>query len=334
MTIDVWKPSNTQWDEYWRLCPSAMYFQGREWAEIWAEYSHGRMSPSPIGCTFADGQKVIIPLSREKVILGLSRVYHLSPAGTFGGWLSPSSLSREKQDALGQFLVGRYLDLEWRMNPYECTQELQAARIDYTYRLDLSMGFEAVYRRWTGGHARAVRKARREGVEVALAHSAEEWADYYDAYTDTLARWGEAALVRYRRELFDIIASRSSPHVKLFLAKYGSRTIAGVLCLYSPRIAVVWHDAVLAEYFPLKPVHLLMYEAIRRAADEGFQWFDFNPSGWLDGVAAFKRFFGAAATRADHYSARSARTRALAKLAHVVKKATRYRSSAAEGPPP
>ncbi|MCU0256619.1 MAG: GNAT family N-acetyltransferase, partial [Vicinamibacterales bacterium] len=244
--------------------------------------------------------------------------------GTFGGWLSPDPLSPDRAQALARFLVARYPDLEWRLSPYAPAGDVAGAVVDHTYRLDLTEGFEAVRRRASIGHAHGARKARREGVRVVLAESAEDWADYFEVYRDTLARWGERTQVRYRRELFEAIAARRSPHVTLLLARHGSRTLAGTLCLCSPRIAVSWHSAARAAHFRLRPMDLLVHDAIRRAADEGRQWFDFNPSGWLEGVAAFKRGFGAEAVRADLYSARSARTRALATLSRAVKRVLRY----------
>ncbi len=52
------------------------------------------------------------------------------------------------------------------------------------------------------------------------------------------------------------------------------------------------HGAALEDYFTLRPVNLLLYEAIKHACEEGYAWFDFNPSGGHEGVRAFKRSFG------------------------------------------
>jgi hypothetical protein len=36
-----------------------------------------------------------------------------------------------------------------------------------------------------------------------------------------------------------------------------------------------------------------MYEIIKSCCEEGYSWFDFNPSAGLEGVRAFKESFGA-----------------------------------------
>ena len=43
---------------------------------------------------------------------------------------------------------------------------------------------------------------------------------------------------------------------------------------------------------PCGRVHLLMYTAIEHACRNGYSWFDFNPSGGHEDVAAFKKGFG------------------------------------------
>jgi lipid II:glycine glycyltransferase (peptidoglycan interpeptide bridge formation enzyme) len=83
------------------------------------------------------------------------------------------------------------------------------------------------------------------------------------------------------------------------LAKYEDRSIAGALCFYTKNHVVYWHGAAYSDYFELRPVNLLMYEAIKDACENGYSWFDFNPSGGHEGVKAFKKSFGPTALRSD-----------------------------------
>ena len=65
----------------------------REWAEIWRDYSGGRIRPAPRMIEFSDGTSALLPLSLETAYRGLGRAYLSSPAGTFGGWISKHTLT-------------------------------------------------------------------------------------------------------------------------------------------------------------------------------------------------------------------------------------------------
>ncbi len=299
MTLCVaktWVPSAYEWDDAWINCPYSTYFQSREWAETWAVYSDGKITPAPLGVALSDGTRIVLPFSREKLFRGLASRYISSPAGTFGGWLADNSLDDQHQSLLIDLVSSQYSDLIWRLNPYEKlihTKRLGHMTKDETYCLDLSIGLEKIYRCSTKGHSSAVRKARKAGVEIELAETSEDWKHYFHVYQDSLERWGVKARVAYTQYLFDLLFLCESPNIKLWLARHDGLVIAGALCFYSPSHVVYWHGAALSSHFNLRPVHLLIYEVIKDAEKRNSRWFDFNPSGGLDGVKAFKRSFGA-----------------------------------------
>jgi hypothetical protein len=295
----TWVPSTQEWDDAWRSCSYSTFFHGREWAEIWAEYRKGKISPDPLCVALKDGTKILLPFSKEKLCLGLIDRHLSSLAGTFGGWLADVSLSEQQQTILLRFIAERYSNLIWRFNPYEGVlpfNNLFHIMNDETHALNLLHGFDEVNREWTKGNAsvvRKARKARKAGVMVRLAVTRDDWAAYFRIYENSLNRWGEDATSAYTWPLFDIMYRHASPNIKLWLAEHESVVIAGALCFYSPQHVVYWHGAALSQYFQLRPVNLLMYEVIRDAAGLGYKWFDFNPSGRLEGVKAFKKSFGA-----------------------------------------
>jgi lipid II:glycine glycyltransferase (peptidoglycan interpeptide bridge formation enzyme) len=63
--------------------------------------------------------------------------------------------------------------------------------------------------------------------------------------------------------------------------------------LYHRRHVVYWHGVTDPSYAHCHPVHVLLATAIEDACGRGLRWFDFNPSGGLDGVEQFKSGFGA-----------------------------------------
>jgi lipid II:glycine glycyltransferase (peptidoglycan interpeptide bridge formation enzyme) len=181
------------------------------------------------------------------------------------------------------------------VNPYDPLQNEARARAtqgDETQTCDLAQGFDALYNQWAKERRADVRKARSHGVIARPAETINEWRTYYEMYEQSLKRWGEKASSVYKWALFEEMAMLNSPWIKLWLAFYAGRAVAGALCLNAPKHAVYWHGAALDEYFRVCPVSLLLYEACRGASLENKWWFDFNPSGGHQGVSAFKSKFG------------------------------------------
>jgi hypothetical protein len=304
---DVRKATPREWDDVWWKCVYGTYFQSRQWAEIWASYTAGKpnsLTPSPRIITFSDKREALLPLSVQRR-RGLVKHYFMSPEGTFGGWLSKDELSGAHARVLIDYLMKDLGNIMWRLNPYDGSltgitfSDAHEVEDDETQVMDLGDGFDGICTIWSrGGHhalARDIRKAVKAGVTCAGATSEAEWEEYYRVYQASLLRWGDLPSAGYDWGLFQRIYRLASPYVKLWLAKYDNRVVAGALCFYARRHVAYWHGAALGEYFKVMPTTLVLYQAIKDACEKGYSWFDFNPSGGLAGVKAFKRNFGAEA---------------------------------------
>jgi Acetyltransferase (GNAT) domain len=302
LRIEEIRPASAEeWDAIWAACDYATYFHSREWAEIWQGCSGGRIRPRPRLLTFSDGTSALVPLSVEGGRRPRARSRQLSsPAGTYGGWLSADRLDKRHAGLLAHHLLG-LADLVWRVNPFDevgAQTASGAGGADHTRVLRLDVGFGALLSGWTKGHRSAARKALREGVSISLATSLGEWRRYFEVYRGALERWGDRASSSYGWEIFEGIRARSSPHVRLWLARHADEILAGALVLSAKEHVVYWHGASLPDADRLRPVHLLLHEVLRVACDEGYAVFDFNPSGGHAGVDAFKKGFGATALAA------------------------------------
>jgi len=293
---NICSASSEEWDYIWKQCDYSTYFHSREWAEIWNEYSKGKMRPDPQIVIFNDGKRAILPLSYQKNLKGLVKRYFSSPAGTFGGWISADDLDKNHGILLAEVLTKKHNNLIWRMNPYDklvFESGVRFSKYDETHSLNLEGGFDALYKQWTKGHASAARKAHKAGIAIKIAENLDDWKEYYRAYQDSLRRWGNDASSAYSWKLFEILNKRNSLNIKLWLAIYEGKMIAGSLCFYAKNHVVYWHGAAYSAYFKLRPVNLLMYEVIKNACNQRYFWFDFNPSGGNEGVKNFKKSFGA-----------------------------------------
>lgn len=292
----ITEPDSATWDRVWEQCDHATYFHSREWAELWSTYTSGRYRVRPRLITFADGKTALLPLVRRRIARGLIKTYETGPVTTFGGWISTDGLTDEHARSAAAYVASQVKNVTWRVNPYDPHAAVvaeMATHDDTTHVLELARGFDAIFRTWSKGHRAAVKQARREGITVKTAEGVEEWRAYYGAYEDSVRRWGESASTVYGWPLFETLARSRSGNVRLWLAIRGENVAAGSLCFYARKHVVYWHGAAYEEYFKMRPVNLLIHDAVREACADGYRWFDFNPSGGLEGVRAFKRSFGA-----------------------------------------
>lgn len=287
---------SAEWDEIWKNCDYSTFFHSREWAEICSEYSNGSLRPKPMLVVFSDKKKALLPFSCARKLKGLVTNIVSSPMGTYGGWISTDDLSVPHAVLLCEYLTVKLKNLQLRLNPYDeiaLRSGIKFNKYDETHALSLVCGFDEIFAGWTKGHSSAARKARKEGVRIRIGSTLDDWQAYCQVYLDTLRRWGDRASSSYSEHLFLQMFQKRSSNIKLWLAFYEDKVVAGAVCFYAGRHAVYWHGAALEETFKLRPVNLLMYEVIKDACENGYEWFDFNPSGGHPGVVAFKKSFGA-----------------------------------------
>lgn len=286
--LAVRKAFDFEWDLRWSRSPTATFFHGREWAQIWQRYR--KYCPVPRVVHFSDGRSAFLPLTRYGDTL------HSSPACTYGGWLGDEKLTASHSRLLVEFLLRRPRNLFWRINPFDPLAEglrIPGIVSDHTHVLDLDEGCERIFAGWAESYRRAARKAEKIGIAVRLAESESDWRQYFGLYCDSLNRWGARTTEVYGWEFFRILAASRSGRIRLWLAWHEGRAVSGALCLYGPKHVSYWHGATLASYLPRHPVQLLFQEIIRDACSRSFRWLDLNPSGGLRGVEEFKSRLGA-----------------------------------------
>lgn len=280
------------WDEVAREAEGATFFHTPAWARICCA-SWRAWRAAPLGIEYSDGNRAILPFLRRAHLVPGAGHYESMLPGVYGGPLFLAPPSAAHWQACWE-VVDELPDVFLYGNPFLEWEGCAAGQVvtETTHVLDLASGYDEVFRRFRYSYRSGIRAARKRGLEVGLAETAADVDAYVRLYRDSLRRWGRRARGYYPARLFHNLfeAGRTEP-VRLWLVKEEGRIVGGAWVLYHGEHADYWHGAVDSSAMIHYPVHLLIATAIEDACANGYRWFDFNPSGGLEGVELFKRGF-------------------------------------------
>jgi CelD/BcsL family acetyltransferase involved in cellulose biosynthesis len=161
--------------------------------------------------------------------------------------------------------------------------------------LSLSSDPELTFKRFSRSQVqRNIRKAERGSLTLRRAETADDLTEsFYHLHLRTRRRHG---LPVQPRRFFDVlwrlvIASREG---FVLLAYQGELPVAGAVFLTSGRTVVYKYGASEPSFWPLRPNHLIFWDAIRWSCEKGFAAFDFGRSDFDNrGLRNFKSSWGA-----------------------------------------
>lgn len=290
-------PTEELWWEIAQKCPYATFFHTPIWHELILK-TYPEQKSFTLGFEFENGEKGILPLIGQKRTYG-NHVLRSTFAGCYGGMIAEGYLDEvQMQLAYDNVCGGRITHLHLTGNPLSEPFEISSAKNveDFTHILQLDGSFEALFSNFSKGHRSSTKKGQRMGVTVEIAQTLDEYRAYYGAYEDSIRRWGENVTSEYPWELFEngyYLSIKYPDQIKLWVAKLSGKIIAGAWVFYWQKHVDWWHGAAYEDYFDYCANNVLQAVIIEDALDKGYQYYDFNPSGGHEGVARFKKRFGA-----------------------------------------
>jgi hypothetical protein len=294
-----WRIAATGDRELWgylsRESDGATFFHTPVWAEI-LESTFDAWKAATSAVEFSDGNAVVLPQMQWGLLGPIARYTESMLPGVYGGPLFLQTPNEEHWQAVWD-IVNSLSDIIVLGNPYlpYVGQPNAIRRPMLTQVLELTRGFDSIWKGFRKGHRAGTKAAEREGVEVKVATSRQEVDAYAESYGDALRRWGTQARGFYPKRLFHNLFQHQKygEAIRLWVARLNGKVVGGAWVFYHNNHAVYWHGAVHSAYMTYHPAHLLVTTAIEEACREGFRWFDLNPSGGLQGVEHFKSGFGA-----------------------------------------
>jgi len=151
-----------------------------------------------------------------------------------------------------------------------------------------------------------IRLAEKKGVVVRESES--ELDSFYDLISNTYNRKG---LSVYNKEYYKKLLANFSG-AKIYLAEYQGKILCANLVLPFGDTITYLHGGSSEEGKNLMAPHLLQWEAIKKAKELGYKYYDFwgiDEKKW-PGVTRFKKGFGPASAETSPASARFVRSQA------------------------
>ena len=300
--VNARKAASNEWDDMCKSSESGTYFHTSEWAEVWKSYTNGNIAPDPKVITFSDEKKVILPVMRQNYYNGIIKRYALtgpSFISKYGNWLTNDRLSKDHISLITSFVIEKYKNLTWQLNPFDDDSNNVTVNSKYaqrfphtTYMVNLTQDEETIYSKMKSSCRNHIKQGIKNKLVVSEGTDIEHWKQYYNIYRDTIKRWGVKTPYVLGWKLFELLFKRNNPIIKLWLVWYNEIPIAGSINFYSHEKIIGWHMASLTEYRKLRPNHLLEYTMIKDGINKNYRWYDLGTDGGNKGLENFKRSFG------------------------------------------
>jgi len=175
------------------------------------------------------------------------------------------------------------------------------AKVFVHHSLDLINDERQMHTRLRESTARNIRRSEKEGVTVRICRSLKGVKDFYRLHCLTRRRHGiPPQSIGFFEMLHKYVISMGFGFT--VLASKGEVTVAGVICLHFGNNAVYKYGASDDRYQHLRPNNLVLWEAIKKCAREGFRSFSLGRTD-LDneGLLAFKNGWGGAKSILNYY---------------------------------
>jgi CelD/BcsL family acetyltransferase involved in cellulose biosynthesis len=286
-------PDDDRWLKFVLGHPEALPFHHPSWARVLSE-SYGYPS-------------FVLALIDEKGRINAGMpVMEIRKRFRPARWVSLPFTDRCPPLATEEVMTARLIGLANRAREYadvarlEVRSDLPGKNIHRQERgvahvLPLSLDPELTFSRFSRSQVqRNVRKAERIGLTLRRAESVDELTEsFYGLHLRTRRRLGVPVQPRH---FFDVLWRLViAPHKGFVLLAYrGELPIAGAVFLTSGRTVVYKYGASEPSFWPLRPNHLIFWDAIRWSCENGFTGFDFGRSDFDNrGLRNFKSGWGA-----------------------------------------
>jgi len=281
------------WENILNAQASHSFFHTPQWADLLCKVIPGAR-PDHHWLRFSDGKEAIFPLISLPKKFFLRKLESL-PWGTYGGLIGEGLADEHLRAAASSILSWREPVAEIILPPaleeQNRTESSLAWRESFTHTLDLSCGFEELWRERFQPRARtAIRRAQKNGVTVRWTNGESAVNAMRELYRQARLRW--EGVETLPDAFFGALKDYPGEWIRIWLAEKNGAALAANVILYGKGEVQYFAGASDHQSSREQGSKLLMSEIIRDACERKFVLFNFGASGGLPGVEQFKRLFG------------------------------------------
>lgn len=290
--------ADSQWDADLAACPGASFFHGASWARV-LQGAYG-YAPVYFAIRRSGGLHSLLPMMEVDSWLtgrrGVSLPFtdECAPLGA-----DPDSIRSlfEEAKAYGSTRHWKYMECRGGLPLYG---EASPSVSFLGHRLDLRGGESALFSRCESSNRRAVRKAEQSGLTIEFSRDLEAVREFHGLLCKTRKRHGVppqpfeffAGIQRH------VLAQKQGWVV---VARFGEVPVAGAVYFNFGKTAIYKFGASDEKFQHLRANNLVMWEAIKRHAWEGFETLEFGRTSLTNhGLQKFKLGWGAVEYRIDY----------------------------------
>lgn len=288
----------SDWNQQLLSCHDPTVFHTANWARLIAE-SYG-YNPTYFTLSERGTLRGCLPVMEIDSLITGRRGVCLSFSDYCGALLKEPEDFRPLFDSI----IERGGTSGWRYVEFRGEQLLnseQPAKVYSHHLLELTPNETELYSRLRESTARNIRKSQKEGVTVEISRTLQGVRDFYRLHCLTRKRHGvPPQSIRFFEKLHEHLIAQGLGFTAL--ARQGKATLAGVVCLHFGSNALYKYGASDERYQHLRPNNLVLWEAIRKCARDGFRTFSLGRTD-LDnqGLLSFKNGWGGRMSDLNYY---------------------------------
>lgn len=289
--LDIVNPINyPSWNSLLALSPNATIFHSSDWAKV----LHESYNYKPIYFSLIQNNrlKALIPFMEVKSILTGKRGVAL-PFTDYCDPILSEDIPHENiflhLSKYGKEAGWKYIEIRGNGGLFH---DISSSSFYYGHVLGLTPGEKEIYSRFKDTIQRNIKKAIKENVGVSINTSAESIREFYRLHCMTRKEHGlPPQPFRFFQKIHEYIISQG--HGFIALATHSGRVIAGAIYLHFGEKAIYKYGASDRKYQHLRPNNLVMWEAIKWYAQNGFKELCFGRTEPENqGLLQFKRGWG------------------------------------------
>jgi hypothetical protein len=287
-----------EWDDAINAHPDATIFHSTAWARVLVDtYGH---RPCYVQMSLNGSPLALVPMMEVQSVLTGSRGLCLP----FSDYCAPLTFSTFGHELVAQKLQQIARERSWGY--FELRDRsvvpgnVPASESYYGHSLDLRIGPVALISNFSSAVQRAVRKARRSGLNVSIQCSADAMAQFYKLHVRTRRRHGVPPQPRsFFKNIQRHLISSGLGFIVLVECQKGP--IAAAVFFKLGRHAVYKFGASDERLQELRANNLAMFEAIRYLAERGAEALHFGRTERENqGLRRFKLSWGATEETIDY----------------------------------